>query len=291
MPPPPDDHPPDDPPPGERPGGEQPRGVIDQLRRVARAVRHLAEAHLGLARAELGAIAEDATQVGLALGLVAACLVFVALLVPVGLTLFVGEWLFGSLGWGVLLGTEFALALAVVLVLDALEIPRSTLARRLGSALVLGLVVAVLLGLAATNYAWAAVGEVILPGVTRSDRPLATAALVGVVGGGLLGLLVAAARARVNRTLALVGGLAGGALAGLALGAFTAISFTPEIGVAIGIALALLVWPGLSALELRGYDWGALKARFYPSITIKTAQETLEWLHGIQERTLPGRKS
>ncbi len=248
-------------------------------------------AHLELARAELGAIAEDAAQVGLALGLVAACLVFVGLLVPVGLTLFVGEWLFGSLAWGVLLGTEFAIALAVVLVLDALEVPRSILVRRLAGALVLGLIIAFLLGLAATNYICAAVGQAILPGVARADRPLVTAALVGVIGGGLLGLLVAAVRVGANRISALVGGLAGGALAGLVLGAFSAISFTPEVGTAIGLAVFLVLWPGLSALELRGYDWGALKARFYPGTTIKTAQETLEWLHGIQERTLRGRKS
>ena len=265
--------------------------MIDQLRRVLGAGRRLAMAHLELARAELGAIAEDAAQVGLALGLVAACLVFVGLLVPVGLTLFVGEWLFGSLAWGVLLGAEFAIALAIVLVLDALEVPRSTLARRLAGALVLGLIIAFLLGLAATNYIWAAVGQAILPGVARADRPLVTAALVGVIGGGLLGLLVAAVRVGANRISALVGGLAGGALAGLVLGAFSAISFTPEVGTAIGLAVFLVLWPGLSALELRGYDWGALKARFYPGTTIKTAQETLEWLHGIQERTLRGRKS
>lgn len=253
--------------------------------------RRLAEAHLGLARAELAGILDDATQVGLALGLAIACLGFGGLLVPIGLTLFLGEWLFGSIGWGVLLGAEFAVAVAVLLVLDALDIPRSTLARRLVVALGAGLVAAILFGLAATNNAWAAIGEAILPGVARLDRPLVTAALVGGALGGLLGLLIGAARAYGSRVPAAIAGLAGGALVGLALGAFTAISFTPEVGVAIGAALMLALWSVLSVLELRGYDWGALKARFYPNTTIETTQETLEWLHGIQERTLPGRKS
>jgi hypothetical protein len=258
---------------------------------VIRAVRRLAEAHLGLARAELGAIAEDATAVGLALGLAAGCLVFVGLLVPVGLTLFVGEWLFGSLGWGVLLGTELALALAVVLVLDALEVPRPVLVARMAAALGAGIVVALLLGLAATNAGWAALGDLLLPGVARSDRPLVTAVVVAVVGGGIVGALVAGLRAAHERTRASVAGLIGGALVGLIVGAFSAISFTPEVGTAIGLAVVLALWPVLSGLELRGYDWGALKARFYPSMTIKTAQETLEWLQGTIERMLPGRKS
>ena len=55
----------------------------------------------------------------MAIGLV----VFAGLLVSVGMSLFLGEWLFGSMGWGVLHDTELSIAVAVVCILAALDVP------------------------------------------------------------------------------------------------------------------------------------------------------------------------
>jgi simple sugar transport system permease protein len=70
-----------------------------------------------------------------------------------------------------------------------------------------------------------------------------------------------------------------GSAIGAAIGAFSAITFTWHVAVAIGIA----VWFGVALalmgadVATRGIDTEALKARFYPQATIDTAKETIEW--------------
>ncbi len=267
-------------------GGSRPPGVIEQLRTTAEAFRRLVQAHIDLARAELTVIATDAKEVALQGGIALSLVLFVLVLVPVGLTLFTGEWLFGSMGWGILHGTELSLAVAVALVLGALDIPRGFLVRMLVVAFVLGSLVAVIFGLALSNAFWTAVGDAVAPGVDPAYRPLLVAAVAGAVLGGLLGIVVGVrAGAPDSRVSGGAGGLVAGALAGALLGAFTAISFTPEVGVAIGVAVTLALWPVFCLRALQGYDWEALKTRFTPTTTIETAQETMEWLQQIRGRT------
>ena len=52
--------------------------------------------------------------------------------------------------------------------------------------------------------------------------------------------------------------------------------------IGIGVAIALGIWPVLSASALRRFDPEALKARFIPTATIESAQETMEWLKRIR---------
>lgn len=274
--------------------GTPPRapGLVDQLRRTIAAGRRLVDAHLGLAKAELSTILADAQQVALQAGIALALVVFVGVLVPVGTTLFVGEWLFGSIGWGVLHGAELSIALAVLLVLGALDVPRPFLVRMLAVAVAIGGVVGAAFGLAATNYAWTSLGDAILPGIEPGVRPLVTAILVSGIALGVVGLIVGARTAAPSdRVGAAFGGLLAGVLAGVAPGAFTAIAFAPEVGIAIGVAVTLALWPALSAAVLRDYDWEQLQTRFYPSATIETTQETIAWLQQFQERMRPGKRS
>ena len=74
-------------------------------------------AHIGLARAEAG---EIMGEIGRAAGLAARCvragLPGRARSLPIGGLLFLGEWIFGSIGWGVLLGSLLLLDFAVVAV-------------------------------------------------------------------------------------------------------------------------------------------------------------------------------
>ncbi len=74
---------------------------------------------------------------------------------------------------------------------------------------------------------------------------------------------------------------------GVALGAFTAITFSPQVGAGIGIFVGYLTWMALMALDVSrtGIDVEALKTRFTPVQTIDTSKETLEWL---QKRMPPG---
>ena len=69
-------------------------------------------------------------------------------------------------------------------------------------------------------------------------------------------------------------------MAGAALGAFTAITFSAEVAVAIGIAVALTTWMPLVAWPVISgtYDWEALTARYWPGLTVEMARETYEQL-------------
>jgi len=181
---------------------------------------------------------------------------------------------------------------AKFLILVALEFSRSFLGTMLVVALLAGVVTAVLLGSGAMNYAWTSLGDSILTGVEPGIRPLVTAVLVTGITFAAVGLIVGVRSAAPGgRGRGAISGLALGALGGVALGAFTAISFSLQVGIAIGIAVTLALWPIISAIPLRNYDWEAFKARFTPTTTMETTQETLEWLQRIQERMLPGRRS
>jgi hypothetical protein len=193
---------------------QAPPGLRAQLGAVIAAARRLVSAHVGLAKAEGGEIMGEVGRVAL-LGCIAiAALLFVGLLFPIGLLLFLGEWIFGSIGWGVLLGS--------LLLID----------------------ITVFAGLVA----------------------------VGVSG------------PRLGRSFAI------GLLIGIALGVLASLAVGPRVGAALGTLATLIAWPALSGLDVSrtGIDTEALKARFYPSQTIETTKETIEW---VRQQTPLGRKS
>lgn len=272
------------PPPPPRPPKPKPPGLREQAQRTFDAGRGLIDAHIVLARAELGAIAADlgfvAAQVGAALG----CLFYVALLVPVGTALFLGEWLFGSMGWGILHGALLSIAMAVVLLLGALRISRTYTVGALFLATLIGILVGVVFGLALPNALYTAIGESVAPAVDPAYRPL----LVGVVlWGAVMAVLGFVGGARAGGAGGAVGGLFGGAIVGALIGAFTAISFSPQVGAALGVTVALALWPLFAALSLRSYDWEDLPRRFTPRASIDAAMETKAFF----EARLPGRKA
>jgi hypothetical protein len=235
-----------------------------------------------LAKAEMAVIFDDVKVVAAEIGLAAALLVYIGLLVPVGTALFLGEWLFGSMGWGILHGALTSIALAVILVLAALRISRGWLAGTFLLALLGGIVVGIVFGLALPNQAYAAIGESAAVPVDPGVRPL----LVGVaLWGAVLAIvgLVVGARGGIGGAL---GGFFVGAILGALFGAFTAISFSPQVGAALGVTVALVLWPALASLRLRGYDWEALKQRFTPQATIDAAMETKAFV----EARMPGGK-
>lgn len=267
------------------PGPDGPPGVRDQIAAVIAAARRLLTAHIELGRAELGLIMAEVGRVAALAGLAFAMVFLAALLLPIGLLLFLGEWIYGSIGWGVLLGTILLGDVAVMAGLTAAGVSGRRLGWSFGLAVALGIVVGVVLGLDLTNRAWTTAGDNLMPGVDAGFRPLAIAVLsLGVIG-GVLGL-IAALRSRASGGA----GFFGGAALGIVLGAVTAIAVGPRVGAAFGTLSALIAWPVFAGLAVArsGIDGDAIKARFYPDTTIETTKETIEWL---RQRTPLGRKS
>lgn len=245
------------------------------MRRTIAAGRRLGTAHADLAKAELAAIIGDIKQVAVQAAIALGLVLYVALLLPIGMTLFMGEWIFGSIGWGILHGTLFAVATAVVLVLGALRIRASYLAGMLLVAVLVGLGVGLVLGLAWPNAAYAAIGESVAAGIDPGVRPLVVGVAIWAAVLGLLGLL---GGARAGGAGGALGGLFAGAALGALFGAFTAISFSLQVGMALGLAVTLVAWPALAGLALRDYPWSELKRRFVPQASIDAALETKAFL-------------
>lgn len=274
--------PPPPPPPGA--AGEPSRGFRGQFRSTRAALLRLVSAHVALARAELSEILDEAKRVALLAGAALGLALFAVILLTVGSSLFIGEWLFGSIGWGLLHVTELTLTAALVCVLVALDVPKERLLARLVPALLVGVVVAVLAGLSLPNRLWEALGAAVVPGLEPVNRALVVGLAVGAGLGLLLGI-VAGLRATADGTpgstvARALGRGVGAALGGVILGAFSAISFGPQVGIALGLAVAIGAWAGLAGLEASRaeIDAEAFLRKFYPSQTIETTKETIEWV-------------
>ncbi len=235
----------------------------------------LLRAHVELGKAEGEGIKDEVARAG-ALGAGAiACLILLAFLVPIGGLLFYGEWVFGSIGWGLLQGTELLIAIAATAVLVALRVPG--LARDPALALIPGVIVSVVLGLSLFNQLFRAIGDATNLGVDPAVRPLVVGVLLLGVIGGAVG--VASGAAAGGGARAVFGGLVAGVVTGALLGAFLSITFGWRVGIALGVVAYLAAWPVFMGLRVQrqGIDLEALKARFWPQVTIDTTKETIEW--------------
>jgi len=265
-------------------------------------------AHVDLAKAEAQAIGGQIARVAGLVGGAIALVLFAITLLVVGLSLFLAEWLLGSMGWGILHGFELFIGIAIALVLLALGVGEGRLARHFALGLATAAVLATVLGLGLGNYLYAAIAKNFFPGLDPAWAPLIVGAVAGLIVGLVLGLVFAArvirasgqmrARARevgvrdedlpapatpVRVAVAFL-------LAGLIVGVVTAITFQIQVGIALGIAAGYATWIALMTIDIArtGIDAEALKLRFYPTQTIETGKETLEWL---QTRMPPGRGS
>ncbi len=238
------------------------------------------DAHIALAKAELGLIT-DRAKVALAfIGAALALVIFAALVATVGTPLFIGEWIFGSIGWGVLHAVLFGIAVAVACVMLALELtPRHVAVTLIGASLV-GIVVGGIFFLNLPHAGWAWVGDQVDAGTTLdidpAYRPLVIAAFFGALVGAIVGMIAFAWQSRSFS--AAIGGLFVGAIALGAFCAFTAITFSAQCAIGIGIAVTLAVWPVLVSRPVWNgtYDWDGLASKYWPGLTIEVAQATLD---------------
>ncbi|HEV2005991.1 MAG TPA: hypothetical protein VGQ85_05185 [Candidatus Limnocylindrales bacterium] len=253
----------------------QPPGIREQLSATIQAGKRLFRAHVDLAKAEAGEILDEVKRM-VALAAIALGLLFVTgMLLTIGLVLFLGEWLFGSIGWGVLLGTFLFLDLAAIALLLALGVGRARLGSSLGLAAIIGIIVGVVLGFDLAHRGWTTLGESIAPTLDPSNRPLIVAVAAMAVLGGIVGLASGLRRGGG----ASIGGLVGGAVLGALVGLVSSIAIPGTVGAALGVWIALIAWPVLAGRDVlrTGIDGEAIKQRFMPDQTIELTKETIEW--------------
>ncbi len=263
------------------PATDEPVGLRAQVGATFQAGKRLLTAHVDLAKAEM---AEIAGAVGRMVGMFVGAFVlvlFALTMLTLGGLLFLGEWLFGSIGWGVLLGTVLLLDLALVAVLMALDISGKRIGSSFLVAVVIGAVVGLVLGLDLTHRGWQLAGNAVFVGTATALQVILLA--VGVVGGigALLGLILGIrAGSRDGAVTRAIVGAVIGLLLGALLGLIGSVPIGAQVGAAIGVLVGLIAWPILAGRSLagEGVDGEALKKKFTPETTIELTKETIEWV-------------
>ncbi|MEA2608956.1 MAG: hypothetical protein QOJ75_1199, partial [Chloroflexota bacterium] len=148
---------------------------------VKEAVIALARAHLDLARTEVGEIAGRVARMVALVALAIAVLLLALLLAIIGSSLFLAEWLLGSMGWGILHGILAAFGIAIAAGLIAVGVPAGRIARAFLIAVVVALAIGGGLGLELPNQFYRALGESLGLAVATGIRPLVVGILVGAV--------------------------------------------------------------------------------------------------------------
>ncbi len=254
---------------------------------VRAAFMRLVDAHVTLLRAELG-IAGRELGIILALGVGAFALaVLVGILLYVGTFLFLGEWLFGSMGWGIIHGTLLTVAFigAIAIELAGGSVRMYAIGALIG--LVVTIVVSILLLSNVGNESAEWVARVTQDSLATGSLPFGDewlATLAGLAIGALVGLVVALGVAwRVGRSkVPLVPVLVLGLLAGGLIGAIYASTRYEAVDGVLGlsIALGLLTWlvVGAALAARAGFDTQARYARLVPRESIAAFELTKDFL-------------
>ena len=263
--------------PGRKPPAGKAPGLGEQFGRTRAALLGLIRSHIDLAKAEFSEIGGEIKRAA-ALGGLALFLFFLAgVMIILGLLLFLGETLFGSIGWGVLDGAELLLALTALLVYAIIDFGWSRASSSFVVALGIGLVVT---GLLAVDWQW----------ISHHYSGMPAAIVLSTAGGlviiGVLGLVLGAAFGSGPAKAGLIIGV----IAGACIGALAAAGPGLRVASAMGVAALLLFWPLVAAVFVfrNGVDMSKLRARFVPEQTIETTKETIEW---VREQLPLARKS
>ena len=190
-------------------------GLRAQIGATREAAIALVRAHVELARAEIGEIAGEVGRIVALVALAIAVVLFAALLLVIGGTLFLAEWLLGSMGWGVLHGILLAIGIAVAAGVLAVGVPAGRVLRWFAVAVVVALAVGGALGLELPNQLYRNLGESAGLSVEPGARPLVAGLLVGALVGLVVGIVVGAMTAGSGggRLATVIGLIVAGALA------------------------------------------------------------------------------
>jgi len=175
-------------------------GLREQMRRTRAAAMALATAHLELLKAELAGIGAEIKWIAALVGGIVALLLFALSLLAIGGVLFLGEWLFGSIGWGILHGLLLSIGGIVAMALLILDVPRILVTRSLLWALVSGASVSVGLGLNLAREAATRGADFVIANVVANlDPAWAPAVVAGVAVGVVLGIVGVGGRSARRR--------------------------------------------------------------------------------------------
>ena len=200
---------------GRRPDEGRAPGLGEQFGRTRSALFGLIAAHIKLAKAELSEIGGEIKRAA-ALGGAALMLLFLAgMLIVVGLMLYLGEAIFGSIGWGVLDGSELLLGVGVLLVLAIIDLDWGRAISTCVIAIAVGLVVT---GFLLVDWSWLA-GRILPASVALLPELAVAVVLLGVVGA-----LLGSGAGRQGVISSLIGGAVLGVIVRLALGTFAPLS-------------------------------------------------------------------
>lgn len=263
-------------------------GLGEQVGRTRAAFGRLISAHVALLKTELGEILGLIKVMATLAGVAVALGLLVLVTLYVGGFLFVGEWLFGSIGWGLAHGVLFGLALIVILGFGIVGVGARTALLSLVVTVVLTVGLAFLLG---SQVLYQTADYFAAQLAAPFDNPASVALIAGAV---VVGLLLAIMMWRAGGAGGAVFGLILGAVLGLLLGWLLggiAWEWPPAAGFAI--TLGLIAWPIVHGLL--AWPQVDLEERFkqlYPRQTIETATETREWLvnQWQSRRPKPGAK-
>ena len=259
---------------GSAPDEERPSSLMGQFGHTKDSFMRLLNAHIALLKAEineiLGQIAVLAGQAGVALlfGLITFAMLYI------GGLLFLGEWLFGSIGWGFAHGVLLGVAIIVNVVFAIMGAKGTRLVAAFIVALVVMFVIAVLCG---SNAGYTAAS-----GLSGSlGQPLGTPGVIALLAGIVFGaILFTLLLARVAGRNGAIGGFFLGAILGALLGWLIAgapWTWQPAFGFAITIAL--LAWILLIVVfAMPGLDPAAKFSKMYPQQSIESFDETRAFL-------------
>jgi hypothetical protein len=247
----------------------------------------LLDAHIKLLRAELDVIGREIGLIA-ALVLGALALAFLTgILLYVGGALFLGDWLFGSMGWGIIHGTLLAVALIGFVGINL----AGGDARRYGWGFVIGVVAAVVVALLLLSNVGNEGGEAgrdwLVDQFQTEQLPFGEEWLVllsGIVIGAILGLIV-------GLIVAWRGGLTGSgrtaAIIGLTvLGAIVLAIWLPTryqaadgvLGLAITIGFLTWIVAGIALAARAGFDPEARYANLIPRESIAAFESSKAFL-------------
>ncbi len=243
----------------------------------------LVQAHIDLLKAELAVAGRQlAVIVGMAVAILV-LLVLTGLLIVIGMCLFLGEWLFGSMGWGILHGSLVFIALAVPLGLDLAGGWRGATTRGLVAGLVVTIGLWILFASNVLRDLAVQAGDAVAP--SFAVEPAIWPSVVGFGAGAVVGLVIggiALTRSSPRpRGRQLVGALVGIAVvAGLVGGILGSVTFDTKGALAVSLTLGLLAWIAIMVtLALaRGLDPEARYAGLKPQESIAMAEETKTFL-------------
>ncbi len=275
------------------PGGSSQPGVGEAIGGARAAFMRMIDAHVALLRAELTVTGKTvAIIVGLALGAFVIA-VLTGILLYVGSFLFLSQWLFGSMGWGIIHGTLLGACIIGFVAIDLAggEIRRYALGALVGVVVAVALILLLITNVGNESAEWAA--GLFGDQVPAGDLPVGSEwvpTLIGLVIGALVLAVVAAIagwRAKLRGNGFVGGVLAAAAVGGLAGAIWASTRYeAPDGVVALGITVGLITWLVVGALLAKraGFDTEARYANLVPRASIASFGETKDFLMEEFER-------